>query len=146
MSVRILKRRLGETLIIGGNVEVTVLGVKGNQVRIRTRPHAFPRRGVCRAPRRLGPISLGQGPDECRTQPLGAHDRTARGAFGCAPSLARTLRAYCVRPNSLPANLSWRVCAEQPTPCAGNTGEAGQVSAPHRAIRTSPRPPNVAHR
>ena len=30
----ILTRRVGETLIIGDNVETTVLGVKGNQVRI----------------------------------------------------------------------------------------------------------------
>jgi carbon storage regulator len=30
----ILTRRVGETLMIGDNVTVTVLGVKGNQVRI----------------------------------------------------------------------------------------------------------------
>lgn len=30
----ILTRRVGETLVIGDNVNVTVLGVKGNQVRI----------------------------------------------------------------------------------------------------------------
>ena len=30
----ILTRRVGETLMIGENVSVTVLGVKGNQVRI----------------------------------------------------------------------------------------------------------------
>ncbi len=30
----ILTRRVGESLIIGDNVNVTVLGVKGNQVRI----------------------------------------------------------------------------------------------------------------
>lgn len=30
----ILTRRIGETLVIGDNVKVTVLGVKGNQVRI----------------------------------------------------------------------------------------------------------------
>jgi len=30
----ILTRRVGETLIIGGDVSVTVLGVKGNQVRL----------------------------------------------------------------------------------------------------------------
>ncbi|WP_392560645.1 carbon storage regulator CsrA [Orbus mooreae] len=30
----ILTRRVGETLIIGDNVAITVLGVKGNQVRI----------------------------------------------------------------------------------------------------------------
>lgn len=30
----ILTRRVGETLMIGDQVEVTVLGVKGNQVRI----------------------------------------------------------------------------------------------------------------
>ena len=30
----ILTRRVGETLIIGVNVTITVLGVKGNQVRI----------------------------------------------------------------------------------------------------------------
>ena len=37
MSMRILERQIGETLIIDGNIEVTVRGVKGNQVRIRTR-------------------------------------------------------------------------------------------------------------
>jgi len=30
----ILTRRVGETVIIGNDVDVTVLGVKGNQVRI----------------------------------------------------------------------------------------------------------------
>lgn len=30
----ILTRRVGETLVIGDDVKVTVLGVKGNQVRI----------------------------------------------------------------------------------------------------------------
>ena len=30
----ILTRRVGETLMIGDNVTVTVLGIKGNQVRI----------------------------------------------------------------------------------------------------------------
>jgi carbon storage regulator len=30
----ILTRRVGETLIIGDDVSVTILGVKGNQVRI----------------------------------------------------------------------------------------------------------------
>jgi carbon storage regulator len=30
----ILTRRVGETLMVGDNVTVTVLGVKGNQVRI----------------------------------------------------------------------------------------------------------------
>lgn len=30
----ILTRRIGETLDIGDNVQVTVLGIKGNQVRI----------------------------------------------------------------------------------------------------------------
>ena len=30
----ILTRRVGETLVIAGNIEITVLGVKGGQVRI----------------------------------------------------------------------------------------------------------------
>jgi carbon storage regulator len=34
ISVLILSRHVGETVMIGENVEVTVLGVKGNQVRI----------------------------------------------------------------------------------------------------------------
>jgi carbon storage regulator len=33
-TMLILTRRIGETLNIGDNVQVTVLGVKGNQVRI----------------------------------------------------------------------------------------------------------------
>jgi carbon storage regulator len=33
-SMLILTRRVGETLMVGDNVTVTVLGVKGNQVRI----------------------------------------------------------------------------------------------------------------
>jgi len=32
--VLILTRRVGETLMIGNDISVTVLGVKGNQVRI----------------------------------------------------------------------------------------------------------------
>jgi carbon storage regulator len=32
----ILKRKLGETLMIGDDVEITVLGIKGNQVRLGT--------------------------------------------------------------------------------------------------------------
>jgi hypothetical protein len=46
--------------------------------------------------------------------------------FGCAPSLARPLRAHCVRPNSLPVNLSRGVRAEQQVSRAGDTGKAGQ--------------------
>jgi len=34
MMMLILTRRVGETLIIGDDVTVTVLGVKGNQVRL----------------------------------------------------------------------------------------------------------------
>lgn len=34
MAMLILTRRVGETLMIGDEVTVTVLGVKGNQVRI----------------------------------------------------------------------------------------------------------------
>tara|TARA_B100000497_G_C7525509_1_gene319051 strand:- start:44 stop:247 length:204 start_codon:yes stop_codon:yes gene_type:complete len=30
----ILSRKVGETLVIGGEIEVTVLGSKGNQVRL----------------------------------------------------------------------------------------------------------------
>lgn len=33
-SMLILTRRVGETLVIGDDVTVTVLGVKGNQVRL----------------------------------------------------------------------------------------------------------------
>ena len=34
IDMLILTRRIGEKLIIGGNVTVTVLGIKGNQIRI----------------------------------------------------------------------------------------------------------------
>ena len=34
MAMLILTRRIGETLMVGDDVTVTVLGVKGNQVRI----------------------------------------------------------------------------------------------------------------
>jgi carbon storage regulator len=34
MDMLILTRRVGETVMIGDNVTVTVLGVKGNQVRV----------------------------------------------------------------------------------------------------------------
>jgi len=34
MNMLILTRRIGETLMIGDDVTVTVLGVKGNQVRL----------------------------------------------------------------------------------------------------------------
>jgi len=34
MVMLILTRRVGETLVIGDDVTVTVLGVKGNQVRL----------------------------------------------------------------------------------------------------------------
>lgn len=37
MSMLILKRRVGETLLIGDNIEITVMGYKGDQVVIRTR-------------------------------------------------------------------------------------------------------------
>ena len=37
MSMRILERQIGEVLIIDGNIEITVRGVKGDQVRILTR-------------------------------------------------------------------------------------------------------------
>jgi carbon storage regulator len=33
-TMLILTRRVGETLVIGDDVQVTVLGVKGNQVRL----------------------------------------------------------------------------------------------------------------
>lgn len=33
----ILTRRIGETLVIGDDINVTILGVKGNQVRIGIR-------------------------------------------------------------------------------------------------------------
>lgn len=34
MGMLILTRRVGETLMIGDDIKVTVLGLKGNQVRI----------------------------------------------------------------------------------------------------------------
>lgn len=30
----ILTRRVGETVVIGGEIQITILGVKGNQVRV----------------------------------------------------------------------------------------------------------------
>ena len=47
-------------------------------------------------------------------------------ALGCAPSLARPLRAHCVRPNSLQVNLSRRVRPQQRASCAGDAGQARQ--------------------
>ncbi len=39
----ILTRRVGETIVIGDDVTVTVLGVKGNQVRLGVNaPHDLP--------------------------------------------------------------------------------------------------------
>ena len=46
-------------------------------------------------------------------------------AIGYAPSLARPLRAHCVRPNSFPMNLSRRFCAEQPLPRQGGSSATG---------------------
>ena len=34
MGMLIVTRRVGETIMIGDDIEVTVLGVKGNQVRV----------------------------------------------------------------------------------------------------------------
>ena len=39
-AMLILTRRVGETLVIGDDVTVTVLGVKGNQVRLGVKPDA----------------------------------------------------------------------------------------------------------
>lgn len=66
----ILTRRVGETINIGNDVEVTVLGIKGNQVRIGiTAPPAVPvhreeiaARIKAEAQRRDGPPS-DQGPE-----------------------------------------------------------------------------------
>ena len=51
----ILTRRVGETLMIGDEVTVTVLGVKGNQVRIGINAP----KNVCCSPRRN--LSANQG-------------------------------------------------------------------------------------
>ena len=37
MSMLMLKRRVGETLLIGDNIEITIMGIQGDQVAIRTR-------------------------------------------------------------------------------------------------------------
>ena len=50
----ILTRRVGETLMIGDQVSVTVLGVKGNQVRIGVNA---PKRGFCSSRRNLSTYS-----------------------------------------------------------------------------------------
>lgn len=34
MGMLVLSRRLGETLVIGEDIKITVLGIQGNQVRI----------------------------------------------------------------------------------------------------------------
>lgn len=67
----ILTRRVGETLMIGDNVTVTVLGVKGNQVRIGInapkdlavhREEIYQR--IKREQQDTGPVESGGGPTE----------------------------------------------------------------------------------
>jgi len=67
----ILTRRVGETLMIGDNVTVTVLGVKGNQVRIGInapkdlavhREEIYQR--IKREQQEPGEAPLGDGPNE----------------------------------------------------------------------------------
>jgi len=50
----------------------------------------------------------------CHSPPrrTGAETKSQPHPLGCAPSMARPLRAHCVRPNSLPVNLSRRVCPQ----------------------------------
>ena len=45
-------------------------------------------------------------PDGHRVHPTGPDPGAAHRTVGCTPSLARSLRAHLVRPNSLQANLS----------------------------------------
>jgi hypothetical protein len=98
-----------------------------------------PRRGVCRTSRRLAALPPAEGTDRHRAHPayrdLGAAHRpeSQSDRFGCAPAVARPLRAHDVRPNSLPANLSRGVCTEKEIPRASDSGEAGQG---RRAPRT----------
>ena len=76
----ILTRRVGETLMIGDEITVTVLGVKGNQVRLGVKP---PKASRCIAKKSM-PESLKNLWRKPVSTTSGGYDRGVASGFGIA--------------------------------------------------------------